>query len=279
MQGVAVTFAASRLQLRLFGCFDVQVEDHSVEIARREQRLLAFLALRGRRPRSYVAGVLWPDTPEHRALASLRAAVLRCRKLVGDVLEVGRTSLALSPEVSVDVSDMLDGVAGLGPWPDLETRELLVRLVSADLLPGWYDDWVLLEKERLQHVRIRALEALAERELACGEPELALIASWEAAALEPLRESAHAIAIRAHLRAGNPAAAVREYEDFRRRLQTELAVAPSPELARLVRPVGTVPPRVVPPAPALPRPRSGWSTPRPSPQLGAATSPRGATEA
>ena len=279
MQGVAVTVAASRLQLRLFGCFDVQVEDHSVEIARREQRLLAFLALRGRRPRSYVAGVLWPDTPEHRALASLRAAVLRCRKLVGDVLEVGRTSLALSPEVSVDVSDLLDWVAGLGPWPDLGTRELLVRLVSADLLPGWYDDWVLFEKERLQHVRIRALEALAERELACGEPELALVASWEAAALEPLRESAHAIAIRAHLRAGNPAAAVREYEDFRRRLQTELAVAPSPELARLVRPAGTVPPRVVPPAPALPRPRTGWSTPRPSRQLGAATSPRGATEA
>lgn len=257
MQGVGVTVAASRLQVRLFGCFDVRVEDRSVEIARREQRLLAFLALRGRRPRSYVAGVLWPDTPEPRALASLRAAVLRSRKLVGDLLEVGRTTLALSPEVSVDVQDMLHSVAAIGQSPDGDPREVLGWLASADLLPGWYDDWVLYEKERLQHVRIRALEALAERELLGGEPELALTASLEAVALEPLRESAHAIAIRAHLRSGNPAGAVREYEGYRRRLQTELAIAPSPELARLV------------PVAALPRLRHGSSVLPISPRDGA----------
>jgi DNA-binding SARP family transcriptional activator len=253
MPGVGVTVAASRLQLRLFGCFDVRVEDHSVEIARREQRLLAFLALRGRRSRSYVAGILWPDTPEHRALASLRAAVLHSRKLVGDMLEVGRTTLALAPEVSVDVQDMLHSLGGIGQSPDGDAREALVRLASADLLPGWYDDWVLFEKERLQHIRIRALEALAERELLGGEPELALTASLEAVALEPLRESAHAIAIRAHLRAGNPAAAVREYEGYRRRLQTELAIAPSPELARLV------------PVAGIPGPRNGSPAPRSRP--------------
>jgi DNA-binding SARP family transcriptional activator len=63
------------------------------------------------------------------------------------------------------------------------------------------------------------------------------MAALEAVAIEPLRESAHAIAIRAHLRAGNRSEAVREYRDYRRQLRQVLAITPSREMDDLLRPL------------------------------------------
>lgn len=241
MQGDHGTAATGRLELRLFGCFDLRVEGRSVEMGRREQKLVAFLALRGRRSRAYVAGMLWPDTSESRAMTSLRTAVLRSRRAVPGVLETGRTNLALAADLDVDVDRLLrcaadiERAAGCG-----DAADALPTLASADLLPGWYDDWVLFEKQRLQHLRIRALESLAKQQLGLGQVDLALLAAQEAVALEPLRESAHALLLRAHLRAGNRAAAVRAYEDYRQQLRHELGIGPSLELGRLLQP-GVVP--------------------------------------
>jgi DNA-binding SARP family transcriptional activator len=93
---------------------------------------------------------------------------------------------------------------------------------------------VLFERERLQQVRLDALESLARREIAEGNAAHALAAAREAIAIEPLLESAHAVAIQAHLLAGNRSAAVREYQIYRRRLRQVLAIEPSPELGDLL---------------------------------------------
>jgi DNA-binding SARP family transcriptional activator len=223
---------SGRLDLKLFGCWDLRVDGRIVDLGQREQRLLALLALRGRRTRPYVAGTLWPDSTEQRAQMSLRAAVLRSRQAVQGILEAGRTTVGLAPGVDVDVHRLLRA-AGSGGDP----RATMAVMGADELLPGWYDDWVIFERERLQHVRLRALESLAESELDVGHHDLALEAALEAIAIEPLRESGHTIAIRAHLLAGNRSAAVREYRTYRDRLERELGIAPSPGLEELVRPL------------------------------------------
>lgn len=230
-----VTDASGRLDLTLFGCWDLCVDGRTVSLGRREQRLLALLALRGRRPRSYVAGTLWPTSTETRAQNSLRAAVLRTRHAVPGLLDAGRTTVALAPEVHVDVHEMVR-LAASGQAVGSDPRATMAMLAGADLLPGWYDDWVLFEKERLQHLRLRALESLAESQLACGHHHLALEAAFEAIAIEPLRETAHVIAIRAHLLAGNRSAAVHEYYDYRARLEQELGITLALSLDDLARP-------------------------------------------
>lgn len=231
----SITNVGGRLDLRLFGCWDLRVGDHTITLGSREQRLLALLALRGRRPRSYVAGTLWPTSTETRAQNSLRAAVLRSRKAAPGLIDAGRTTVALMPEVRVDVHEMVR-VAESGHAMGREPDATMALLAGADLLPGWYDDWVLFERERLQHLRLRALESLAESQLACGNHDLALAASLEAIAIEPLRETAHSIAIRAHLCAGNRSAAVREYREYRARLEDELGITLTLTLEDLARP-------------------------------------------
>jgi hypothetical protein len=65
-----------------------------------------------------------------------------------------------------------------------------VPVLSADLLPDWYDDWVLLEAEDWRQLRLHALEALAGRLIALGCWGEAANAAGAAVRAEPLRESA-----------------------------------------------------------------------------------------
>ena len=136
-----------RTHLRLFGCWDLRVSGREVEIGRREQRLVALLALRGRRPRPYVAGTLWPATTETRAQASLRAAVLHTRQAVPGLLDVGRASVALAADVTVDLE--APGVLDL-PGIVLDVGLEAQGLVEGDLL--WTYDMAAVGQKLQPHL-------------------------------------------------------------------------------------------------------------------------------
>lgn len=212
--------------------------EKTVEVASREQRLLTALALHGDRPRSHVAGVLWPESEEGRALGNLRAAVWHVQHSLPQLLTEGRGPLGLQPGVHVDVRELLDVASRVsaGTVP-AEPAAALAVLSRGELLPGWYEDWVLFERERTQQLRLRALEALADQLLAMGQVDQALGAAMAAVAIEPLRESAHRALVRVHLTIGNHADAMRVYETFRNRLRAELGILPSAQIRALVRPL------------------------------------------
>ena len=106
--------------------------------------------------------------------------------------------------------------------------------LTLDLLPDWYDDWVLLERERFRQLRLRALESRCTRLTAAGRLDEALEAGLLALAGEPLRESAHRALVRLHLAEGNAAEAVRQFRLCRRLLLEQLGVEPSPLMLDLV---------------------------------------------
>src|SRR3954451_15272624 len=201
------------------------------DLPRGVQRLVAYLGLSYRPARAAVAGLLWPDVPESQAHGSLRSALWRLHKVAPGVVDVSCGALALSPAVRVDVRE-LDAWAHrtLGPRADVDPIIPAGVGTSGDLLPGWYDDWVLLERERLRHLRLHALEALADKLAAVGRHGEAVQAAHAAVRTEPLRETAHRTLVRLHLAQGNVAEAIRTCESFRALLFQELGVAPSPQM-------------------------------------------------
>ena len=234
MRGTAIG-RAQPINLHLLGAFALWTNGSRVHLGRREERLLAFLAMRGPCHRPYVAGTLWPNSDESRALNNLRAAVLKVRRAAPDLLDVDGSLLTLPSWVLVDLTelvDLVDRVLHHNGW-DAEQAENL--LGSGELLPGWYDDWVIFDRERLQHRRIRALEVVAVHELENGHPDLALVAARDAVALEPLRESACRLLIRAHMDLGNRALAASVFTDYRRDLARDLGIEPSPQILQEVR--------------------------------------------
>ncbi|WP_336026753.1 AfsR/SARP family transcriptional regulator [Geodermatophilus sp. FMUSA9-8] len=211
------------------------------DLPRAVQRLLAHLCLQRRATRAATAVRLWPGAPEDHAHGSLRSALWRLNRAAPGLVEGTGGSLHLTAAARVDVHD-LEAWARRSTAPGTRAGDvgLPEPVLLGDLLPGWYDDWVLLERERLRQVRVRALEAVAVRLACAGRHGEALQAAHAAVRDEPLRESAHRVVVGVHLAEGNVAEAVRAYELFRAMLADELDVAPSEQLTGLVRHVPRV---------------------------------------
>jgi DNA-binding SARP family transcriptional activator len=119
-----------------------------------------------------------------------------------------------------------------GPGPASSDVDSLVR--AAELLPDWYDDWVLQERERLRQLRLLALEAEADALIRTRRYSEATIVALAAVGSDPLRESACRLLMRAYLGEGNVAEALRQFARFRAALRNDLGLEPSPQMQALV---------------------------------------------
>lgn len=237
---VAPRGARTDVRLELFDGFRLDVDGERVDPLISVQRLLAFLGLQGPVPRVVVAGTLWSNVSDEQARASLRTTAWRANRLVPGLVSANRGQLALADFVRLDVDELAEqaaGVLGSGTvdrhdeWT--ETSRLW-RGRQGELLPGWYDDWVLFERERLRQLRLHALEATTYRMVRRGKHASALAFALEAVRTEPLRESAHRAMIVVHLAEENHIEAVRAYIRFRGLVRSELGVEPSEQLGRMV---------------------------------------------
>ena len=143
--------AVSSARLRLLGGWHLVVDGAGIDLGHREQRLVALLGLAAPGSRAQVASILWPESTDEHALGSLRRAVWQCQRRCPGLLSPGRSSLALAAGIRVDVDDLRRTV-GLTelPMDGDAARELLDALRGPELLPGWFDDWVVEERPRLR---------------------------------------------------------------------------------------------------------------------------------
>lgn len=243
----------SEIHLKLIGGFELRCDDEQVELPLSAQRLVAYLALR-ERPllRIHVAGTLWLDSSEERSCANLRSTLWRLRGPAHAVVRATASHVGLSRDVVVDVREVTALARGLlhaSDGPGDEEVDVENGRLASDLLPDWYDEWVLLERERLLQLRVHALEVLAERATRQGRYGHAIDTALTAIEADPLRESAHRVLIKAYLAEGNRSAAVRQYQEYCRRVRDELGLEPSDELRELVGELSAAsPPEPVTPA-------------------------------
>jgi DNA-binding SARP family transcriptional activator len=228
----AGTQPPTRIAVRLLGGFRILVDGSPVDLTPVAERLVAILGLQGRTSRSRLAGMVWPDTPECRALASLRTGIWRVNQAADALIVPSRSMLDLSPRAEVDVRAYVSGAAAQ-MRSDNAALEAAIDY-EGDLLPDWDEHWLLAERERLRQLRLHLLEQLAHRLTAAGRFGLALEAAFMALCADPLRESAHRTIIGIHLAEGNMGEARRAYENCRRTLAQDLGVEPSPATAGLV---------------------------------------------
>jgi SARP family transcriptional regulator, regulator of embCAB operon len=188
--------------------------------------------------RTAVAGSLWPDASESHAYCNLRQALARLHRSARKALAANRLELGLAEGVTVDVRNARALARRLlDPAVMPEQSELgaaAVGVLSAELLPDWYDDWVLLEAEEWRQLRLHALEALAGRLAAAGRCGEAAGAAGAAVRADPLRESARASLIQVHLAEGNQSEAMREFARYQALLRVDLGLEPTLRLRHLI---------------------------------------------
>lgn len=225
--------------LHVIGTFELRIAGRPVALASGPRRLLAYLAVTGgAQRRDAVTGQLWGWAPQPQARARLRTALWRIRQLPTGVVDTDREEVALRRQVRVDLArstglahDLL-GAATQERLPDSPA------LLTDDILPGWDEDWLQLERERHRQLRIHALEALSLRLTSAGRFGAAIDVAYRAIEAEPLRESAWCVLIRAHLAEGNRSVATHQLGEYRRLLSDELGLSPSDTIESLVSRIG-----------------------------------------
>jgi DNA-binding SARP family transcriptional activator len=149
------------------------------------------------------------------------------------LLESSGSTLRLADAVWVDAREVAALAHDLLQGGQI-SEQLPTTLLALDLLPGWYDEWVVVEQERMRQLRLHALEELCSRLTSEGRYGEAIDAGLCCVSGDPLRESAHKKLILAHEAEGNRSEAIRQYERYRDVLTRELGIEPSPDLKRLV---------------------------------------------
>lgn len=219
--------------VRLVGGLSLHYGGRRLPLPAGTHRLLAYLALHPAGvDRRRAAGALWPTVDEGRAAGNLRSALWRLQQVGCPLVLAEQTTLGLREGVEVDVARLeswADRILSGSPTPgDLSVDP--APIAELELLPGWYEDWVLSVRERLQLRLLHALEELSRQLRRSGRPSAAVEAVHVVVLAEPLRESGQRALIEAHQAAGNWVVARRQYESFRKTLRREIGVDPSAEL-------------------------------------------------
>jgi DNA-binding SARP family transcriptional activator len=226
------------LAISLFGPFEVRLHGAALPRlrTRKGQWLLALLTLRAGKEveRAWLAGTLWPDSPETQALASLRMALTDLRGALGP--EAGRLRSPTPHTLRLDLEGAETDVMAFDraiARGDPTALEEAVALYRGPLLEGCAEEWVFQERQTREQSYLGALETLAAQALGRGDFAAAERQLRLAVTADPLRESAQRTLMQVLAAAGNYAAAMLTYRELRLRLHRDLHAEPDPDTTAL----------------------------------------------
>jgi DNA-binding SARP family transcriptional activator len=242
--GVESDRASCPLTLRLFGPFEVCVGGAPLPRlrARKGQWLLALLTLHAHRDveRAWLAGTLWPASPEPQAFNNLRVNLTDLRRALGPeaVRLHSPTIHSLRLDLSGAEADLLvfDQAISCG---GIRALEQAVALYRGPLLEGCAEPWAFQERQAREQAYLGALETLARHAEETGDPAAAERYLRRAVAADPLRESTQRTLMQALAEGGNYAAALVSYRELRLLLHREVNAEPDPETRALFEQIRT----------------------------------------
>jgi predicted ATPase/DNA-binding SARP family transcriptional activator len=223
------------LEINLLGRFEVHLDGKAVKLdSRPTQALLAYLVLQPAtaQPRDKLAGVLWPDSAEENARSSLRHALWRLRKAIGDkYLQTDNSQITIVPGPGI----RLDYSAFEADPRDQPVASLLsvVSTYHGELLPGFYEDWADLARNRIEAAFQTWIRTLLEKLIGAGRWEEVSEWSERWISFGHAPEPAFRALMQAHAARGDAAAIAATYQRCVEALSKEMGLHPSPETEAL----------------------------------------------
>jgi DNA-binding SARP family transcriptional activator/predicted ATPase len=246
IQHTTMTSAAPSLQIKLLGGFKLVAEGAPAGpgIPPRPQSLLAYLALHPElaQSRQHLAFLFWPDATESQARNNLRQTLHQLRKawpdidryLAADAVTVGwRPGVRVACDAAEFERAAAAGDPNSGPDDLAAVRARLQQtldLYQGDLLPGFYDEWLLAERDRLRQSYQAVLKRLAQVAEDVRDYDAAIPYARRLWQLDPLDEAACATLVRLLALNNDRAGALRAYADCEAALQRDLGVEPGQPL-------------------------------------------------
>jgi len=236
------------LSVRLFGKFCIRRHERILDglDAHKLQELFGYLLLYRQtpHPRESLAALLWGESPTAQSKKYLRQVLWQLQHVLNPrtdatsepVLRLEPDWVRLNPRadlwLDVAVFEQAFAQAQGVPSAQLEATaaqalQEAVQLYQGDLLEGWYQDWCLCERERLQNLYLAMLDKLMGYCEAHQEYEIGLAYGARVLRCDRASERTHRRLMRLHYLAGDRTAALRQYQRCIAALEEELGVKPA----------------------------------------------------
>ncbi len=247
----------SHLRARFFGHFELLCDDETMPLGRSGKSLtiLKYLLANRTRPVSqdHLMGWLWPESNLKKARWSLNSAVHCLRKVLGScpssadvnyvLLEEGYYRLSPTVRVTTDVEEF-DARYERGRRLEKARRveeaaaeyEEAVELYRGEyLVEDLYEDWTMVERERLTNAYVDMLDRLAAHYMETGQLRESVRACYQVLEKDRCHEDTYRLLMRCYARLGMRGRALRQYRLCEKTLWQEYGTAPSPETRSLYR--------------------------------------------
>jgi DNA-binding SARP family transcriptional activator len=240
------------LQCYLFGEPRITIDGQPIEPfpTQKTRSLFCYLILyhHRRHSRSVLINTFWPESDEYSARRCLSTTLWRLRRTLREderdapALLISGDVIGLNPQYPywLDVANFEQSCLSLNETPgyaltpvQVELLRGAIALYQGDLMEGTYDDWVLVERERLANLYLQALIKLMDFCRRHNQLAEAIAYGQRILALDPLQESTHRELMRLYCQIGDRATAIRQYELCREWLAGELDIEPMPETRQL----------------------------------------------
>jgi WD40 repeat protein/DNA-binding SARP family transcriptional activator len=232
------------LILKLLGTPEISLNGYSITnlISRKAQALLIYVAVTGKQhSREMLAELFWQNMPSKQSMKNLRTVLPNLRQVVGSHLIITRQSILFNRECSYCLD--VEAVQALANYPETDYLQSISEAVmqyQGDFLEGFYvpnapdfENWALIERERLRELAITGLHTLAEQYLRQQNYATGLAVTRRLLALDPWRETAHQQQMIFLTRTGQRRAALAQYETCCQILVDEFNVEPMAETTAL----------------------------------------------
>jgi predicted ATPase/DNA-binding SARP family transcriptional activator len=224
------------LEINLLGRFELCRDGKPIEMpSRPSQSLLAYLVLNAgvQHRREKLAGLLWPDSDEKNARSNLRHALWRLRKAIGEEFFItDKVSICFNNKANyqLDVDVLEDETSRMG---SIKKMIHAVSVYEGELLPGFYGEWVTLDRERLSAVFEDHIQLLLDRLVEEGQWREVLKWGERWISLGRSPEPAYRALMQAHGAMGDLSGVAATYQRCTTALLEELGVEPSKETHEL----------------------------------------------
>jgi ATP/maltotriose-dependent transcriptional regulator MalT/DNA-binding SARP family transcriptional activator len=235
--------------VKCLGSFHVMVAGEEISqgrwVSAKARDLLAyFITFRGERlPAERVFDAIWADkagrgmTAFHTALSRLRNALRTDeptpRFILVETGEYWLDTAAFSVDVDEFDSELAKARAASGQEASARLYEKALSLYRGEYLGNFYYEWAFPERRRLTQAYLSALSALADFHFMRERYTNALELLQRALRVDNLLEELHCKTMRVYAALGDRAGLVRQYQELKDILDSDLGIGPSVSTLKL----------------------------------------------
>jgi DNA-binding SARP family transcriptional activator len=201
----------------------------------KSQSLLAYLVCHRSQPlhRDKLAGLFFGERTEYKAHRSLSTALWHIRRCLPDNSVILNDSQTVQFDPQSPLWMDVEEFEALAPRSEPASLQSAIALYRGDFLDGFFDDWIISERYRLESLYLETLARLIAVYEAGQDDQAALATALRLLDRDGLNEDAHRLAMRTYCHLGQRKAALEQYARYRQTLLEELGAQPMGETTEL----------------------------------------------